>query len=78
MKEVIIPYLIDDTKIRGQLWVDALYPNGDRYFGRVRVTGGDGFAGAAVRTSMTYSLQCTFQGDDGFNYQNSIEDALLA
>lgn len=78
MYEIIIPYLTSDTTIRNFLWADLLYPNGDRFFGLVRITGGNGFANAAVRQSMTYQMTMSFQGDTGFFYSNTREAALLA
>lgn len=78
MYEIIIPYLTSDTTIRNFLWADLLYPNGDRFYGLVRITGGNGFANAAVRQSMTYQMTMSFQGDTGFFYSNTVEQTLLA
>lgn len=78
MFEIIIPYLTSDTTIRNFLWIDVLCPNNDHFSGLVRITGGNGFANASVRQSMTYQMTCSFQGDTGFFYENLTEVALLA
>jgi hypothetical protein len=77
MYEILVPYHVDDVAIRGLLWTDLLFPNGDHFSGLVRVTGGNGFSNGAVRTSMNYQMTLTFQGDTGFFYDNTVEAALL-
>jgi hypothetical protein len=76
--EILRPYLTSDTNIRGFLWVDVLFPHGAHASGLVRMTGGNGFLNAQVSQHLTYDMQFTFQGDNGFFYENPTEAALFA